>query len=205
MNTVIVPWFHALAVALIAWWFLLRLSAWQRGPQIDWRITTVAGVAAIALCLAPVGGVPWMRWVFGFWANPSLPLLGWVAAAIARQGFGRVVFSQSERRTLAVFGAGVGTVLYLHPYVPGAPDLYALGWDPRFALGGLATVAGLFYVAGSRVGILFLLALIAFGVGALESTNAWDYAVDPVFWFASLFALAKQAAATGKSELGVKN
>lgn len=193
MNTVIVPWFHGVAVALLVWWFLLRLSAWQRGPQIDWRITTMAGVAAVALCLAPVGGVPWMRWVFGIWANPSLPLLGWVAAAVARQGFGRVLLSETERTSLAVFGAFAGTVLYLHTYFPGVADLYAFGWDPRVALGGIATLAVAFLARGSRVGVFFLLALIGFGLGALESTNAWDYVVDPVFWFASLILLGKQA------------
>ncbi len=193
MNTVIVPWFHGAAVAAIVWWFLLRLSAWQRGPQIDLRVTIVAGVAAAALCLAPVGGVPWMRWVFGIWTNPSLPLLGWVAAGIARQGFGRALISETERRSLALFGAVAGTGLYLHSFLPGAPDLYAFGWDGRVALGGLGLLAVGYFGRGSRLGIFFLLALIAFGGGALESTNAWDYAVDPVFWFASLAVLVKQA------------
>jgi hypothetical protein len=194
MNTVIVPWFHALAVAALLWWFLLRLAAWQRGPHVDGRVTLAAGVAAVALCLAPVGGVPWMRWVFGVWTNPSLPLLGWAVAGIARQGFGRELLGQRERSSLAWFGAVTGTILYLHFIVRGAPDLYAFGWEPKVALGVLALAAVVLLGLGNRAGLLFVLALIAHAAGALESTNVWDYVVDPVYWFVSVGVLVKHAA-----------
>lgn len=193
MNTVVVPWFHGVAVAAMVWWFLLRLSVWQRGLRVDLRVTWVAAAAAVVMCIAPVGGVPWMRWVFGIWTNPSLPLLGWVAAGIVQHGFGRPLFSFADRRALAVFGAVAGTILYLHAMIPGVPDLYAWGWEPKVALGVTAVLAVIFLGGGSRIGILFLLALVAHAAGALESTNAWDYVVDPVYWLVSLGVLVKQA------------
>jgi hypothetical protein len=208
MNTVIIPWFHALAVMVLMWWFLLRLAAWRRGPQVDGRVTLAAAVAAVALCLAPVGGVPWMRWVFGVWTNPSLPLLGWAVPGIARLGFGREILAGSERRSLAWFGAVSGTILYLHFAVPGAPDLYASGWESKITLGALAAAAMLFLGLGNRVGLLFLLALIAHAAGALESTNAWDYVVDPVYWMVGVGVLVSSAVKRTRkeeAELGVKN
>jgi hypothetical protein len=84
-----------------------------------------------------------------------------------------------------MFGACVGSVLYLHPLCFGTIDLYYWGWDREgpWAIGALAIA---FLACGNRLGVLLLLALIAFAVDVLESTNCWDYIIDPFFWLISV-------------------
>jgi hypothetical protein len=88
----------------------------------------------------------------------------------------------------------MGSVLYFHPHLPGGLDLYFAGWDrPVFTL-GLVGVTILLLARGSRLGVVGLLSLIASALGVLESSNGWDYVVDPFFWLIGVGICLKAAA-----------
>jgi ABC-type uncharacterized transport system permease subunit len=69
--------------------------------------------------------------------------------------------------------------------VVGSLDLYYWGWEHAISACGLAALAITFLARGNRLGVLFLGALIGYSLRALESENAWDYLVDPIYWVVS--------------------
>jgi hypothetical protein len=150
------------------------------------------GIATVLILFIPVEGLRLWNWAFSFCPNPSLPMLGLVVAGLWQRLFGIAVFKPADWNAAWIFGAGVGTILYLHPMCFGALDLYYWGWDRQgaWAIGGLAIV---FLASGNRVGVLLLAALIAFALNALESGNCWDYIIDPFFWMISVTVLTIRA------------
>ena len=159
-----------------------------RGGQLP-RAARWACAAGTALVMfVPFHGLPLWNWVFSFCPNPSLPMVGAVGAALWQHLGGVRVLQPGEWRTLWGFGAGAGTLLYLHPLLPGSVDPYYWGWHHEASIGLMAGLALLAFATGSRTGFLFLAALIAYELRALESPNGWDYLVDPIYWMLSLGA-----------------
>lgn len=191
MN-VIASIYYPATVSAILWLLLLRVGV-RFFPKSPGRGTVIgAGVLAAAIGFVPVAGLPLWRLGFGVWPNPSLPLVGLMIATLSAQVAGRTLFTAMDRESIWIFGAVAGSILYLHNVVPLGADLYYWGWDSRV----MPIVVGLVAVgllrAGYRLGALLLLAMIAFAAGALESTNLWDYVVDPVYWLISLGVVTKR-------------
>ncbi|MDP3070192.1 MAG: hypothetical protein Q8N18_07885 [Opitutaceae bacterium] len=184
---------YTLVLVALLWLVLMWLGARLR-PQGCPRVLNLAfGVVAALLLFVPVDGLRMANWVFGFCPNPSLPLIGVVCAGIWQRLGGLTVLRLADWTAAWIFGAVAGSALYLHPMVLGSLDLYFWGWDRAGAAWGLAALAIMFLAAGNRFGVLLLAALIGFACHALESSNAWDYAIDPIFWFVSMGALAWRA------------
>jgi len=192
MNVIAFIYYPA-TVAVILWLLLLRVGGRFLGAQPARSKLIGAGVVAFALCFVPIGGLPLWRLGFGFWPNPSLPLVGLMIATLSARIAGRTLLTVADRGSIWIFGAVAGSILYLHNAVPLGADLYYWGWDSRVMpiVVGLVTVGLL--RAGYRLGALLLVAMIAFAAGALESTNLWDYVVDPVYWLISLGVVTKRA------------
>lgn len=191
MNLSLVPVFYALVAIATLWLALLSCARVKPGRRT--RVATVLiGVATVCLLLVPVGGLPLWNRVFSVHPNPSIPLLGIVCAALWQRLLGIAIFRPADWRAVWVFGVGVGTVLYLNPIIFGAVDLYYWGWERDAAIWSLAAVAVLLLARGSRLGVLFLAALIAFAVTALESQNCWDYVMDPFYWLISVAVAGKR-------------
>ncbi|MES2692579.1 MAG: hypothetical protein V4773_03830 [Verrucomicrobiota bacterium] len=187
------------ALVSIASLWLALLWLWSRrgkSSRVGKRAKILAGVATVSLLFVPIDGMPLWNRAFSFYTNPSLPMLGIVCAALWQRLFGLVVFQRRDWWAIWIFGAVAGSVLYLHPMVFGALDLYYWGWDRAVAawmVGGLAVVL---FASGSRLGVLLLAALIGFAVSALESRNCWDYVMDPIYWLASLGVLTVRMVAS---------
>lgn len=186
MKGSIEPIFSVLVCAGALWLALLwagtRLKRGRRGPGMK----IGAGVATIILLFAPLSGVPLWSWSFSFFPNPSLPILGMTCAALWRHLGGVSILGPADWRATWIFGAVAGTVLYLHPWFFGAIDLYFWGWHQEIAVVALTALTVVLLACGNRLGLLFLGALIAYRVGALESRNCWDYVIDPFYWLVSL-------------------
>jgi hypothetical protein len=185
--------YHAAVSGAIAWLFLLWVAGRFTRARPTLAVKLGLGAAAAGLCLLPFDGLALWRWLLGVWPNPSLPLAGLVVAALGCRLGGVTLLAPADRRVAWAFGAVVGTALYLHPMFPGAVDLYYWGWDGRVAALGMAVLATGGLIAGSRLGVLLLAALIAFAGGLLESPNAWDTLVDPFYWLIGLGVMAREA------------
>jgi hypothetical protein len=184
MNFVLVPVFYAL-MAIAALWLMLLWCARVKPGRRTRILAAVIGLTTLGLLFVPVGGLPLWSRVFSFFANPSLPLLGIICAALWRRLSGAPVFTPADWSTLWYFGAIGGTGLYLHPMIFGGVDLYYWGWDRNAAVITFGAAAVVLLACGRRVGVLMLAALIAYGLNALESQNSWDYIMDPIFWLIS--------------------
>jgi hypothetical protein len=192
MNVALVPIFYAL-VAIATLWLALLCCA--RVPIT--RRTRIArvllGVVTVCLLFVPLGGLPLSSRAFSVFSNPSLPLMGIVCAALWQRLRGTVCFKPADWSAVWAFGAVAGSVLYLHPMIFGGLDLYYWGWGREAAAWMLAIVAVVLLGWGNRLGVLFLAALIAYAVNALESQNCWDYVMDPFYWLISVAVIGTRA------------
>lgn len=193
MTRSIDPVFCGLASGAVLWLGLLWAGARYRiGQQRRW-VKVGFAIATVLLLFVPFGGMPLWNWVFSFCPNPSLPMLGLVCAGLWQHLCGVRVLQPADWQAGWGFGAVAGTLLYLHPLVPGAADLYYLGWQHSVAVWSMAGLALAAFAFGNRAGGFFLAALIAYELRALESPNGWDYLVDPFYWLVSLGVLGAQA------------
>jgi hypothetical protein len=185
MSHLVVPVFYALVAIATLWLALLWLTRVKLTRRT--RIATfLIGVVTIWMLFVPLGGLPLWSRAFSFFPNPSFPLLGLVCAALWRRLLGTPCFKPEDWRAVWIFGALAGSVLYLHPMLFGSLDLYYWGWHRESAAWMLAVLAVLTLGWGSRLGVLFVAALLGYSVNALESQNCWDYLMDPIYWLISV-------------------
>jgi hypothetical protein len=168
----------ALAPAALIWG--LGVLALVRGLRLGlpWRSAVL--LLTMALSLIPIGEISpatWLRGVTGDLSLPSLALLCMGAGALI---LGRPLIQREEKRWLAViFGCAA---LFLYPCALGLTD-----WDP-YALGyrpvALATALFLVILAATLferylVAVSLMAAMLAHRLQILESSNLWDYVIDP--------------------------
>ena len=175
-----------------------RAAASMRWSAPGWKLLLVPGALAAGVLLLPIGGIVVARWVAGVSANFSIPFIGTLAVAAWERAFSRRIFSERDWKTAWGFGAAGGLGLYPLALGVGSLDPYEWGWQfsPLFVLIGALTV-GLIWKQ-NRFGLLLLLAAVAFHVRLLESTNYWDYLLDPVYCTVSLVVLGRRLSARGR-------
>jgi hypothetical protein len=121
--------------------------------------------------------------------RPSVVFLGLLAAAVLARATGRAWLSPREARTGWLVGLTSALALYPSASGLGRVDTYSWGWGSGPALVAVTLAAVALALAGSRVSWLLFAAVVAWRLGLFESTNLWDYLVDPVFVVAGLVAL----------------
>jgi hypothetical protein len=178
----------------IEWWYpvavwSLVLAAVARAVQN--AITLVAPRAAAphwlplafgALSFLPVAGLPLGRWLHGLNGGFSIPfaalLLDFTITPLIR----RPLLPPAANRAAVWFGFVAGWLLYPAALGLGPYDPYALGWrSPGVATAAAILGAGL-TLRHSAFGVVLLSAGLLWQLGCLESDNAWDYLVDPIYW-----------------------
>jgi hypothetical protein len=200
MNHDAVTWvFAAICPWLVLLLCLQRLIGSWGSTLRGWRLLAVPGALALLVLLIPIGGIVVARWVASASAGFSVPLMGVLAIAAWERAYARPATERRDRDAAWIFGAVGGLVLYPFALGVGSIDPYEWGWhvSPLFAAIGVLT-GGLIWTR-NRFGILLLLAVVAFHLRLLESTNYWDYLIDPVYWFASLVVLGTRALSRGRS------
>jgi hypothetical protein len=191
----------AAAVPWLALMLCLHHIARRRGSRLTGRaLMCISSAAALALLMLPVGGIVVARWVASLGANFSVPLTGLLAAAVWERASGTPILSSAEWRTAWLFGALGGLALYPFALGVGSIDPYEWGWrfSPLFVVILALTVWQI--CRKNRFGFLLLLAAAAFHLRLLESTNYWDYLLDPVFCVVSLVVLGRQSIARLRGE-----
>jgi len=193
MNTVPhLPTLDALPTCFVLWLLFIGLGARLKAlPPTRGTYLALAVVAAAAL-LVPIRGLPLWSWVFSCYPNPSLPMLGLLVARRLPRFAGITFFQRGDWLATWVFGAVAGSAIYLPPLLNAPVDLYYWGWDRDHAAWILAGGAVALLAAGNRFGILLLVTLVGFTLSGLESSNCWDYVLDPVYWLASVLVLVRQ-------------
>ena len=158
-----------LAQALLLAWLLSRLLP----RRLIW-LAAALGLGA----LIPWGhGLSPAACMRALWGDPSITTMQLLALGLA----GRTpdAFGRDWRAPASI--AGAAALFYAMALGLGDFDPYRLGYQPILLLALLAVPALLLWSRG-RALWLWLLAvdLLAFAAGLLESTNFWDYLIDPL-------------------------
>ena len=146
-------------------------------------------ISAGIVCL-PIQEIPLGRWLFGVIGNFSLLSTGLLALSLSYFATGKCWFKRSDFAAAWLFGAAVGMVLYPLSLGLGNYDPYFLGWHSSGFRAFLIVLTCTLFLLGNRLAWLLLAAVVGYGLGLLESTNLWDYLVDPVYFFSSLAGLS---------------
>lgn len=181
MNMEVSSHAYPFCLAAVMWLFLLlAVGRAERhvSPVQKWGL----GLIALGGVFILVGNLPLWSLALSFFPNPSILLMCLVMVSLWTQLTGRRVFRAGEWRAAWAFGAIAGSVLYFHSFLYGPIDLYFFGWDREGVIVCTALLGLSFLVNGNRFGIVFIGVLPAFGMDILESSNGWDYLIDPIYW-----------------------
>jgi hypothetical protein len=170
----------------VGWMLLLVvLLGWRRWPVLFLLIVPL-----------PVGdGVSLLGMLRGLFGGLSVTTVIFLLALTAQKTKGIPVFAGQEARWLPSLMALTALLFYPPALGLGPLDPYAWGYDEALALpllaGALALAA---WFANWRMSALALiLALSLWRLRLLESSNLWDYLLDPLLAFAALGVLAARS------------
>jgi hypothetical protein len=189
IHAIILEIFSAVWPWLVLVWCLQFGAVRFRVRTSGARQLLVLGLIALGVLAAPIRGISIARWVASINPNFSIPFTGLLAVTVWERAFGKKIFSARDWDSSWTFGAVGGFVLYPLALGLGKFDPYEWGWSfsPLFA--GIAVLTGLLIWKQNRFGILLLLAVVAYNLRLLESTNYWEYLVDPVYCLFSILVL----------------
>ena len=198
MNPAWLPPSDALAVFAAVWLMLLGFGGRFMPLPASVALRLAIAAAAMGVMLVPIKELQLWNWVFSYYPNPSLPILGLLIAQRSPRFLGVTIFQSADWWATWIFGAVVGSLVYLQPLIFGRGfDFHYWGWHSNYAAAVLTLTAIMFLARGNRFGVLLVAALVAFALGALESTNCWDYVVDPIYWLASVVVIVRRGAIAG--------
>jgi hypothetical protein len=169
-----------------------------------WGRLLALGLVAAGVLAVPAGGISVAGWLRGVNVNFSIPLVGLVAVAIWEAEFDGKLLARGDWAAGWLFGAVAGICLYplalgwgpLEPYLWFDPYVWGWSFSPLFVASAAVTVGLLWKQNG--FGVLLLLAILAYDLRLLESTNYWDYLVDPVYCLTSIVAIVWRLRARGR-------
>ena len=196
MSPAAVSWvFSAMGPWLVMLLCVQRLIGWWWPAFRGWPLLIIPSALALGALFISLDGIVLARWVASVSASFSVPFLGLLAIAAWERAFARPVLERRDRDAAWTFGAIAGLLLYPFALGVGSIDPYEWGWyrSPLFVVVGVLT--GWLIWTRHRFGILLLAAVIALHLRLGESSNYWDYLIDPVYWFASLVVLARRVVA----------
>lgn len=146
-------------------------------------------VLCFVLLWIPLGtaSIPLAAYVRGITSDLSITFIALAVWSMGRRALGWPTNPTHEQ--VAVMAAVAVSALFLYPMSLGLGDwdAYRPGWGSWGMLLALLALCVVCWVKGLRVlPALVALALLAWSMGLMESTNLWDYLLDP--WL-SIFAL----------------
>lgn len=155
-------------------------------PAAKWTLA-----AAAAAVFIPVEGMPLGRWLHGIDGGLSIPFLAVLFDRAVESWRARPLLDRPARAAAGWFALACGLVLYPAALGLGGIDPYVLGWTSPLVMLGAAAVAAVLIARGNRFGYVLLVAGLLWQLDVLESENAWDYLVDPIYFLLSPFAIAR--------------
>ncbi len=161
-------------------------------PPHGWRLTLILGLISGILVLLPVGGLPLARWLIGMNANFSFPLVAMAFNKAWEHATGSRVLDGKASTASWMFGLAAGLALYPMALGLGDFDPYTLGWGPSWLFGFLTAATIVFVLMKNRFAVVLIACILGYDLDLLESTNLWDYLVDPFFVLFSLAALTNR-------------
>lgn len=174
--------FALLGINLVLCAASLRLAARRvvLTRQAGWTV-----LACFVFLWFPAGGadLPLVAYVRGVSSDLSVTLVALACVVLGQHLFGLPAVAQANKITMSAGVLIAAVVLYPTALGWGNWDAYRLGWGSYSLLGVLLALVIVFLFNGLWLlpGLVGL-ALLAWIAGLMESTNLWDYLIDP--WLA---------------------
>jgi hypothetical protein len=157
---------------------------WTQVLMIYWLLRLIGMrsrliVLIISLCtLIPLqGGVSIAMALRGLWGDPCITTLQLLVLAL----IGTLPLSLRGDWRLPALIAAISVLLYASALGPWDLDLYRLGYQPTALLMASGAIVLLLWWRGQSLWLwLLTIDLLAWYGGWLESTNFWDYLLDPL-------------------------
>ena len=181
--------FSALPPLLLLVWLFQKLLPKEKSNFSKSIALFFIGLLAAGILLMPVQGLSVARWSASFLSSFSIPLIGLLAISVVEEVFSKKIFSSRDWKAAWLFGAGASLLLYPSALGLGRSDTYSWGWRCSVIFIGVALIAIFLLWKKNRFGILLLLALAAFDFHIQETTNFWDYVIDPIYGGVALVML----------------
>ena len=174
---------------------LLNLGYSRFSPIRSWT-RWVAAVCFVVLWVpAGAAALPVLAYIRGVTSDLSITFVALACASLWVQLRGRPALPARERS--AVLYSVAVAAIFLYPLALGLGnwDAYRPGWGaPGMLLALLALVVASWARGLRLLPVLIALALLAWTAGLLESTNLWDYLMDPWLAVGAMFYCAKAIA-----------
>lgn len=176
-----------MASALLIAVAVLQLPRIQRLPS---RYLALLSAATLVLSLIPFGALPAAAYVRGIVGDLSIPTLVLLLIALLRPHY--VVVADRQLRHLYSVLAVAAVCLYPLALGVGLYDPYRLGYsDMLFIATVLLFAIAALLIRKDLVALCLTLATLAWSLGWYESTNLWDYLIDPLVSVYAIGALLK--------------
>jgi hypothetical protein len=163
----------------------------KKAPH-GWRLTSLLALISGIIALLPMGGIPLARWLIGMNANFSFPLLAIAFNKAWENATGSRVLDANASMASWIFGLAAGLALYPMALGLGDFDPYVLGWGTSWLFAFLAAATIVLLLMKNRFAVVLIACILGYDLNLLESTNLWDYLVDPFFVFLSLGVLTNR-------------
>lgn len=178
--------------------FLLIMVLLQGGAGLlgrdlrGWRPTLILVLISAFIAVTPVGGLPLARWMISFNANFSISLTAILFYKVTEISFGVKLLDKNALLTCWVFSLTAGVILYPMALGLGRFDPYQAGWGFSWLFVVVCGVTILLLIMKNRFAIVLIAAILAHNLRLLESTNFWDYLVDPFMVLVSCIVLSSR-------------
>ncbi len=165
-------------VLLLAVLVTLMLGQWIKNIRIRQGATALLMLLGL---LVPVNGLSVAQWLRSVVGDLSVLTLLVFLNILMQRLFNFSLFGASSRKLLLVGVVVIGVMFYPLALGLAAYDPYQLGFLPVFLSVLLISTSLLAWFRNHRdLAVILLLPLVAYNLQMLESTNLWDYLLDPV-------------------------
>ena len=175
--------------------FLLMMALYQRvvillGKRPTGCIPTaiLASVSALMVIL-PISGLPAGRWLISLYPNPSIPMTALLFSRVLKNAFQVNLLDVSAIQTAQVFSLLAGAALYPMALGVVAFDPYPAGWHFSWLFVILLGVTLVMLFLKNRFSVVLMTTILAYDLHLLESSNLWDYLVDPILILVAIAGL----------------
>ena len=159
--------------------------------RLSFRQRVFIALLVLAAMFAPIDGLVIAGYVRGLIGDPSMTTLVLVACILVRKVTGRELFARSDLGATMLLTFALGIFLFPMAMGLGPYDPYRLGfgsWPLTIALLLLTLAAASRGFVSPVLCMVLGMGMYAAGIG--ESTNLWNYIIDPIaFIFATSWLL----------------
>ena len=145
-----------------------------------WIPTVILASASTLTVILPIAELPAGRWLISLYANPSIPLTALLFSRVLKNAFQMNLLDMGAIQTCRVFSILAGAALYPMALGAGAFDPYPAGWHFSWLFVILLSVTLVLLFLKNRFSVILLATILAYDLHLLESSNLWDYLVDPI-------------------------